>query len=88
MNTTTIANNPSFVVGAIFLGFILLELACGCFRQAKGQWRDVAIEVIGSSLLLGLTVPLIFFLCSALLEHWAPQARGALDGLPWYAGLG
>lgn len=88
MNPTTIANNPSLVVGAIFLGFILLELVCGCFRQPKGQWRDVALEVIGSSLLLGLTFPLIFFLCNALLEHWAPQARGVLAELPWWAGVG
>lgn len=57
MNTTMLANNPILVVAGIFLGFIFLEIACTCFRQPKGQRRDVLIEIIGSSLLLGLTFP-------------------------------
>jgi len=87
MNSTTFANNPALVVAAIFFGFVLLELIYGCFRQPKGQWRDIAIEVFGSSLLLGLTFPLVLFLTDTLLNAWVPESRGSLSSLPWLAGF-
>lgn len=88
MNTTMLANNPILVVAGIFLAFILLEIACACLRQPKGQRRDVLIEVIGSSLLLGVTFPLVMFLSSLLLDALAPQLKNSLAGLHWVAGLG
>lgn len=88
MNITMIANSPIAVVALIFLGFILLELACACFRQPAGGRRDVMIEIIGSSLLLGVTFPLVMFLTNTLLDHLAPQTKDSLATLPWWAGLG
>ena len=87
MNTTTIANSPIAVVTLIFLGFILLEVGLGCFRQLRGQRRDALIEIIGSSLLLGATFPLVMFLADFLLGELAPQWRGSLAGLPFVAGF-
>lgn len=82
------ANNPIIVVAAIFFAFILLELACACFRQPAGSRRDVMIEIIGSSLLLGLTFPLVMFLTNTLANHAAPQLKDSLANLPWWAGFG
>jgi sterol desaturase/sphingolipid hydroxylase (fatty acid hydroxylase superfamily) len=87
MNPNALANNPIIVISLIFLGFILLELAVGCFRQPRGQRRDVLIEIIGSSLLLGVTFPLVMGLTNAALGHWLPDWRGALAGLPFVAGF-
>ena len=87
MNTTTLANNPTLIVAAIFLGFILLEIACACFRQPEGRRRDALIEIIGSSLLLGFTFPLVMTLSARLLDHFVPEAKGSLAGLPWLAGF-
>lgn len=88
MNTIMLANNPILVVAGIFLGFILLEIACACFRQPKGQRRDTLIEVIGSSLLLGITFPLVMFLSNLLLGGLAPQLKNSLANIHWVAGLG
>src|SRR5690242_18627747 len=88
MNTIMLANNPILVVAGIFLGFILLEIACTCFRQPKGQRRDTLIEIIGSSLLLGLTFPLVMFLSNLLLGGLAPQLKNSLANIHWVAGLG
>ncbi|MFP6847662.1 MAG: sterol desaturase family protein [Pseudomonas sp.] len=87
MNPNALANNPIIVISLIFLGFILLELAVGCFRQPRGQRRDVLIEIIGSSLLLGVTFPLVMGLTNVALGHWLPDWRGALAGLPFVAGF-
>ena len=88
MNTTMLANNPVIVVAGIFLGFILLEIACSCFRQPKAQRRDTLIELVGSAALLGLTFPLVMFLSDALMARFAPELKGSLSGLHWLAGLG
>lgn len=88
MNTIMLVNNPILVVAGIFLGFILLEIACACFRQPKGQRRDTLIEVIGSSLLLGVTFPLVMFLSNLLLGGLAPQLKNSLANIHWVAGLG
>jgi sterol desaturase/sphingolipid hydroxylase (fatty acid hydroxylase superfamily) len=87
MNPSVLANNPVAIVSLILLGFILLELAVGCFRQPRGQRRDVLIEVVGSGLLLGVTFPLIMSLTDVGLGHWLPEWRGALAGLPFVAGF-
>ncbi|ALI01651.1 fatty acid hydroxylase family protein [Pseudomonas sp. FW306-02-F02-AA] len=88
MNTIMLANNPILVVAGIFLGFILLEIACACFRQPKGQRRDTLIEIIGSSLLLGVTFPLVMFLSNLLLGGLAPQLKNSMANIHWVAGLG
>jgi sterol desaturase/sphingolipid hydroxylase (fatty acid hydroxylase superfamily) len=88
MNTIMLVNNPILVVAGIFLGFILLEIACACFRQPKGQRRDTLIEVIGSSLLLGVTFPLVMLLSNLLLGSLAPQLKNSLANIHWVAGLG
>lgn len=87
MNPSSLANNPVVIVSLILLGFILLELVVGCFRQPRGQRRDVLIEVVGSSLLLGVTFPLIMGLTDLGLDHWLPEWRGVLAGLPFVAGF-
>ncbi|MGE8177265.1 sterol desaturase family protein [Pseudomonas fluorescens] len=88
MNTIMLVNNPILVVAGIFLGFILLEIACACFRHPKGQRRDTLIEIIGSSILLGLTFPLVMFLSNLLLGGLAPQLKNSLANIHWVAGLG
>lgn len=87
MTTTILANNPTVVAAGIFLAFIALELACATFRQPRGKRRDVMIEIIGSSLLLGLTFPLVMWASGALLDLWVPAAKGMLAGIPWLAGF-
>jgi sterol desaturase/sphingolipid hydroxylase (fatty acid hydroxylase superfamily) len=87
MNPSAIADSPLLAVSLIFLGFVLVELAAGYFRQPQGQRRDVWIEVIGSGLLVGATFPLVMFLAGTALGAVAPQWRGALAGLPWAAGF-
>ena len=87
MNTTTITNSPIPIIAAILIAFILLEIACACFRQPRGQRRDVIIEILGSSLLMGVTLPLVTFLSSALLGYFAPQLKGSLSALHWTLGL-
>ena len=91
MNQNAIDNlteNPGLVVLLIFAAFILLEAIAGCLRQPKAQRRDVLLEVVGSSLLLGLTVPLIMLTVDAAMQHLAPHWRGALAGIPWLLGFG
>ncbi|HCF9849905.1 TPA: sterol desaturase family protein [Pseudomonas aeruginosa] len=88
MNITMIANSPVAVVAAIFSCFIVLEIAFACFRQPTGGRRDVMIEIIGSSLLLGFTFPLVMLLTNTLLGHAAPQVKGCLTDIPWWAGVG
>ena len=87
MNASVIEDSPLVAVSAIFLGFVLTEMALGCFRQPRGQRRDVWIEIIGSSLLLVATFPLVMVLATTALGELAPQWRGALAGLPWLAGF-
>jgi sterol desaturase/sphingolipid hydroxylase (fatty acid hydroxylase superfamily) len=87
MNTTTITNSPIPIIAAILIAFILLEITCACFRQPRGQRRDVIIEILGSGLLMGVTLPLVTFLSSALLGYFAPQLKGSLSGLHWTLGL-
>ncbi|MDF3932173.1 sterol desaturase family protein [Pseudomonas citronellolis] len=88
MNSDLLANNPTPVVVAIFVFFVLLELACARFRQPKAQRRDAMLEIFGSGILLAVTFPLILTVTNLLLSRYAPQARDCLAGLPWYAALG
>lgn len=88
MNSDLLANNPTPVVVAIFVFFILLEMACARFRQPKAQRRDAMLEIFGSGILLAVTFPLILTLTDLLLERFAPQSRDCLAALPWYAALG
>jgi sterol desaturase/sphingolipid hydroxylase (fatty acid hydroxylase superfamily) len=76
MNLTAIADSPVVVVSAIFAAFLLVEVATGRFRQPEGQRRDLWIELIGSSLLVGATFPVVVFL-----------ATTALAALAWAAGF-
>ena len=87
MNHDLMTNNPLLIVSAIFVFFILLEIACSAFRQPRGQRRDVIIEILGSGLLMGVTLPLVTFLSAALLGYFAPQLKGSLSGLHWTLGL-
>ncbi|MBV4458399.1 sterol desaturase family protein [Pseudomonas sp. COR58] len=88
MNTTTITNSPIPIISAILIGFIVLEIACACFRQPRAQRRDAVIEIIGSGLLMGVTLPLVTFLSAWLLDRFAPQTKDSLAGLHWLLGLG
>lgn len=88
MNTTIMTNSPVPIIFAILIGFIVLEIACSCFKQPRGQRRDAIIEIVGSGLLMLVTLPLVTFLTQLLLEHFAPQLRDSLAGLHWLPGLG
>jgi sterol desaturase/sphingolipid hydroxylase (fatty acid hydroxylase superfamily) len=87
MNITMLVNHPAVIVAGIFLGFILLELACSSFRQSSGSKRDVLIEVVGSGLLVMVTFPLVMLLSGSILNQAIPDMKGALSGIPWVAGF-
>ncbi|MET1079662.1 MAG: sterol desaturase family protein [Pseudomonas sp.] len=87
MDTTLSVHNPTLIVAAIFLAFVLLELACSAFRQSRSLRRDLLIEIVGSSLLLAVTFPLVMWLSGTVLQHLVPQLKGALVGIPWIAGF-
>ena len=87
MNITMLVNHPAVIVAGIFLGFILLELACSSFRQSSGSKRDVLIEVVGSGLLVMVTFPLVMWLSGSILNQAIPDMKGALSGIPWVAGF-
>lgn len=85
--STTITNSPIPIILAILIGFILLEITCACFLQPRGKRRDAIIEIVGSALLMAVTLPLVTFLSNSLLEHFMPQLKGSLAGLHWVLGL-
>ncbi|TPG77493.1 sterol desaturase family protein [Pseudomonas arsenicoxydans] len=87
MNTTMLVNNPALIVAGIFLGFILLELACSSFRQSSGGKRDVLIETVGSGILLMVTFPLVMWLSGMILNQAIPDMKGSLSAIPWVAGF-
>lgn len=88
MNSELLANNPAPVVAAIFVAFMLLEMASARFRQPAAKRRDAMVEILGSGILLLITFPLIMLTTHQLLSHFAPQLQGRLADLPWYAALG
>lgn len=85
--STTITNSPIPIILAILIGFILLEITCACFLQPRGKRRDAIIEIVGSALLMAVTLPLVTFLSNSLLEHFVPQLKGSLASLHWVLGL-
>ena len=87
METITTSLNPAVIVAGIFFSFVLLELILGRFFQPAGQRRDALIEIIGSTLLLGVTVPFITFASGAIMGTLTPEWKGALSGIPWLAGF-
>jgi len=87
METITTSLNPAVIVAGIFFSFVLLELILGRFFQPAGQRRDALIEIIGSTLLLGVTVPFITFASGAIMGTLAPEWKGALSRIPWLAGF-
>lgn len=87
MNTTMLVNNPSIVVLGIYLGFILLELARSSLRPPSSGKRDVLIEAIGSGILVAITFPSVMWLSGKIMSLAAPEMKGALAGIPWFAGF-
>ncbi|MGE8068711.1 sterol desaturase family protein [Pseudomonas sp. NPDC089569] len=88
MNTTTINDSPIPIIAAILMGFILLEIACARFSQPRGSRRDAIIEIIGSGLLMAVTLPLVTFLSTSAMQHFVPQWKNSLADLHWMLGLG
>lgn len=84
MNSELLANNPAPIVAAIFIAFMLLEIACARFRQPAAKRRDAMVEILGSGILLLITFPLIVLTTHQLLSHFAPDLKGLLVDLPWY----
>ena len=82
-----LASNPTFIVAGIFLAFVLIELACESFRQSSSSKRDVLIEVIGSSIMVAITFPLVMWLSGLILNQLLPNMKDALAGIPWIAGF-
>jgi sterol desaturase/sphingolipid hydroxylase (fatty acid hydroxylase superfamily) len=87
MNTTMLANNPTFIVAGTFLAFVLIELACSSFRQSSSSKRDVLIEVFGSSIMVAITFPLVMWLSGMILNQLLPEKKDALAEIPWIAGF-
>ena len=76
------------LIAAIFLAFIILEILFTRFwRKPEQTRRDAVVEIVGTSLLLGLTQPAILALAYALGLALFPAREGALAGIPWWAGF-
>ncbi len=79
----------TYVVLAIYLGFGLLEWwRSDLFRKNEQTRDDAVVEVVGTTVLLGLTQPLIVLLVTLGMGVYAPQWRDALSGLNVFAAIG
>jgi sterol desaturase/sphingolipid hydroxylase (fatty acid hydroxylase superfamily) len=79
----------TFVVLAIYLGFGLLEWwRSDLFRKREQTRDDAVVEVVGTTVLLGLTQPLIVLFVTLGMGVYAPQWRDALSGLNIFAAIG
>lgn len=78
----------TYVILAIYLGFIGLELWRSNFFAKAEQTRDDGIvELVSTTVLLGLTQPTILFTSAALMGFLAPQWAGALNGINVFAAI-
>jgi len=83
MNSTQYA-----LLVAIMVGFVLLEFALGRARQFGTTAADNTLDLVGFALLAAVTQPAILWITAAIGGAVAPEYRGALSGLPWYAMVG
>ncbi|MDE2430018.1 MAG: sterol desaturase family protein [Burkholderiales bacterium] len=82
--------NPKqfILITAIYLGFALLEIITGQFRQLKTSKDDWKIDASMLLLLLVLIQPGIVFLTSYIGFHYFPQYQNSLAYLPAWAMFG
>ena len=76
------------VIAAIFLTFAILEiLFTGFFKKPNQRRQDVIVEIVSSLMLILVTQP--FALAAGAFAAYliAPNAAGALAGLPVVAGI-
>lgn len=73
----------------VYLAFGLLELRHSDLLRKKGQTRDdAAVELIGTSMLLLFTQPLVLFTAGALAGWAFPQYAGVLSGINIFVAIG
>lgn len=76
------------IVLGIFLSFALLEIIFTKLFRKPGQTRDDAIvEIVSTLTLVGFTQPLVLFSGAMLAGLVAPNAAGALAGIPVLVGI-
>ena len=67
----------------IFAAFAMAEaLRTGLFRKTGQRSKDVAVEVIGSLVLLAVTQPLVLLTSGALMARGFPGLENSLAGAP------
>ncbi len=76
------------IIATIFFAFALLEfLFTGFFRKAGQRRGDISVELVSSLMLVAVTQPLVLSAGAATAHFIAPEAAGALTGLPVVAGV-
>lgn len=76
------------IVLGIYLAFMIAELMFSNLFAKKGQTRDDAVlEVVGTSILLGLTQPAILLMSTFLMQAFFPQWHGALANINIFAAI-
>lgn len=73
------------LLAAITLGFVLLEVVLRRTHSFEATRDDLLLDVLGFGLLAALTQPFIFAVTAWLGAAVAPELRGALSDLPWWA---
>ena len=76
------------VILAIFAGFIILEIIFTDFWKKHGQQRkDAIVEFVGSTVLVGITQPLVIFSAIGIMGVLFPQFRDVLKDIPFTLGF-
>jgi len=78
----------TLIIFIIFGGFIVAELVRATFLHIKHERKeDKYVEIISSTVLLGLVQPTVLTTAMLLAATFAPEAKDALIGLPIAAGV-
>ncbi|MGV6852050.1 MAG: sterol desaturase family protein [bacterium] len=72
------------IILLIFIGFAIIELLAGRFIQKdKSKRKDIYIEIISTTVILGFTVPTVIMLSNLIGQHFFPQYQNKLADLSW-----
>lgn len=72
-----------WVVGAVFGGYVLLELLRGVFRPRNGDRRESMLDILATSQAWFLVGPLVVYFTAAIERVLLPDHAGAWSGTHW-----
>ena len=76
---------PAAAVFAVFLAFVVLELALGLFRSEHETREDAPLEGAITLLFAAMIYPGVLWLVGWLAAQYTPELAGSLAGLPVWA---